>query len=194
MSRRSFLHTISAGDFTEVERVLRICLGGMPLPAALSFRAGEFAFAGLKGFLAVHAAHAMQVRELAARRETALIVKLDAALDLPPASGRAGRDLLSQREGARHLTATRRFTASVAAGQAPGHFATVFALQAAEFSVAVLPMLQCLLYCEWHAAQLPRTSRTLVDFFRSASSSLAALPALTKPCVNESGPVLAAIR
>ncbi|HEX2750730.1 MAG TPA: hypothetical protein VHM91_22185, partial [Verrucomicrobiales bacterium] len=115
---------------------------------------------------------------MAARGDAAGLTTADAALTLPPASVRAGRELLAQREGARHLPVLRRFAAAVAEGKTTGHFATVLALYAADFSVALLPLLQCLLYCEWHAGQKPEAAGSVEDFFRQTAGVLPLLPAV----------------
>lgn len=180
MSSRSAIYSASSDDASEVRRALEICLAGMAPPAALSCRGGFKTWAA-RVFSPVLAPHAIKARDLALRGEAGLLARADAALHLPEASAAAGRELLSRREGARHLPVSRRFTEAVAAGNAPGHFATVLALQAAEFNVAVLPMLQCLLYCEWRAAMNAASPRDLPDFFRLAAPALAALPALLVP-------------
>jgi hypothetical protein len=195
MSDRSSIYAADPRDFSEVERALRICLAGMPLPNELSFPGGNFSVWAAGEFCDRIVPHALQARELVQRGESTLLVRMDAAFQLPVASSKAGAELLARREGARHLPATRRFAAAVAAGAAPGHFATVVALQSAEFSVALLPMLQCLLYCEWRAAQQSHSPRALSDFFRLAGAELAALPALVSPHAQETAiPRLAAVR
>jgi hypothetical protein len=195
MSDRSSIYAADPRDFSEVERAIRICLAGMPLPDALSFPGGDFPAWAAGDFCARIVPHALQARELVLRGESALLVRMDAALLLPVASSLAGAALLARREGARHLPATRRFAAAVAGGTAPGHFATVIALQSAEFSVALLPLLQCLLYCEWCTAQQSHSSRALSNFFRLAGPELAALPALVSPHAQETAiPRLSAVR
>jgi hypothetical protein len=194
VSTRAPIYSAASDDAAEVRRALRICLAGMALPPALSCSAGGFDEWTRRQFLPVLAPHAMQARELALRAEASLLARADAALSLPEGSVQAGRALLSQRGGARHLPVLRRFAAAVAAGAAEGHFATVLALQAADFSVAVLPMLQCLLYCEWHAARPAGASGDLVQFFHSAGSALAQLPSLIKPHADDAPVRFAAVR
>jgi len=195
MSDRASIYAAPLYDSAEVQRALQICLAGMTPPAVLTFPGGVFPAWAARVFLKALAPHAVQVRELAIRGEAGLLVRMDAALELPPASAPAGWELLARREGARHLPATRRFAAAVAGGASPGHFATVFALQAAEFSVAVLPMLQGLLYCEWHAARPSHEPCALPDFLRLAGAELAALPALLAPHAHDAAlPRLAAVR
>jgi hypothetical protein len=194
MSDRAPIYSAASHDAAEVRRVLGICLAGMAAPGALSFSGGDFEGWTRKEFLRVLAPHAMQARELALRGEGGILVKADAALTLPAGSVQAGRELLAQRRGARHLPALRRFAAAVEARTAAGHFVTVLALQAAEFSVAVLPMLQCLLYCEWHAGQPAAAPRELLQFFRSAGPALTLLPALIKPHADDEPIRLAAVR
>lgn len=180
MSSRSAIYSASKDDSSEVRRALEICLAGMSPPAVLSCRGGFTEWAA-HVFVPKLAPHAMLARELALRGEAGLLARADAALRLPEASAAAGRELLSRREGARYLPVNRRFAAAVAAGDAPGHFATVLALQAAGFSLAVLPLLQCLLYCEWRAAMSVDAPRGLSDFLLIAAPALAALPALITP-------------
>lgn len=181
MSDRTSIYAATSDDAAEVQRALGICLAGMAPPRALSFASGVFPAWAAREFMPVLAPHAMQARELALRGEVAILTAADAALRLPAASALAGRELLARRDGARHLPVARRFAAAVAAGAAPGHFETVFALQAADFSVAVLPMLQGLLYCEWRAGQPAGVPHALPDFFQHAAPALYLLPSLLHP-------------
>lgn len=195
MSDRAPLH-IASPDAAEVRRALGICLAGMAPPAALTFAGGDFAAWTAREFLPVLGPHAILARELSLRGEAALLARADTALPLAAASAsvKAGRELLAQRGGARHLPVLRRFAAAVESGAAAGHFATVLALQAADFSVAVLPLLQCLLYCEWSAGQPAGASRELLQFFRNADTALATLPSLIKPHADDEPVRLTAVR
>jgi hypothetical protein len=166
----------------------------MAPPGVLTFGGGDFDAWIAKEFLPVLAPHAMQARELSLRGEAGLLAKADAALSLPAASVQAGRELLARRSGARHLPVLRRFGRAVECGAAAGHFATVLALQAADFSVAVLPLLQCLLYCEWSAGQPPGAPRELLYFFQNAGTALATLPSLIKPHADDEPVRLTAVR
>ena len=114
------------------------------------------------------------------------VVAADAALALRDASATAGRALLATRSGSRPLPVLRKFAASVEAGSASGHFATVMALHGADFSIALLPLLQCVLYCEWRAAQPVGASLEFGDFFRCSGSLLPALAALLFPHAQDS--------
>jgi hypothetical protein len=178
MSDRSAIYAASPDNAIEVQRALRICLCGMRAPAVLSFGGGDFAAWARQSFLQVIAPHALAVHEMAQRGDADGTTAADATLELPPASVQAGRELLEQREGARYMPVVRRFSGAVADGRARGHFATVLTLYAADFSIALLPLLQCLLYCEWRAGQ-PVDSQTGLDrFFRDAAGILASLPGL----------------
>lgn len=181
MSARPPIYAASQENAAEVRRALRICLGGTSPPAALTFEGGDFAGWSARLFMPVLATHAVAAFTMALRGDVAGMTAADRLLKLPPASSEAGRRLLDARRGARHLPAGRRFAAAVAAGETPGHFATVMALQAADFSIAVLPLVQCLLYCEWRAGQPPSGLRDLDDFLRHASGTVPSLTSLISP-------------
>jgi hypothetical protein len=185
MSHRASIYAALPECTAEVQRVLRICLGGGQPPAALTFPGGDMAAWSAEVFLPVIAPHTLRAWELALKGDGDGVAAADQALALPQASSEAGRALLARRDGRRQLPAARRFTAAVAASEARGHFATVVALQAAEFSIALLPMLQCLLYCEWRSAQ-PEAGRTgFEEFFRDARNVLSFLPSLIIPHVHD---------
>ena len=153
MSDRAAIYAAPPGDAAEMQRALRICMAGMNLPAALTCPRGGFAAWAPSFFLSQTAPHVQAVWRMAQDADSAGIIAADAALNWPGSSAQAGVKLLSHREGAKHWPLSRRFSTAVAAGTAPGHFATVMALQAAEFSIALLPLLQCVLFAEWHAAR-----------------------------------------
>jgi hypothetical protein len=178
MSARAPIYTASPLDTAEVLRALRICLAGTLPPAALTFGGGDFAAWTQQVFLPVLAPHAVRSHGMALGGDAAGLTEADGSLRLPPPSAEAGRKLLESRKRARQLPAARRFVAAVAAGGAPGHFATVMALQAAEFSVAVLPLLQCLLFCEWRTGRPDCTAPDFEDFLDGAENGLRALPSV----------------
>jgi len=178
MSDRPSIYAASPGDAAEVRRALRICLSGMEPPAALTFANGDFPAWVSRVFVPVLAPHAIRAHQMALLGDAAGLAEADRTLDLPPSSTSAGRDLLAARGGARYLPVARRFAGAVGNGAAAGHFATVMALHAADFSVALLPLLQCLLYCEWRAGQSGAAARGLEEFLHQAHSILPALRAL----------------
>ncbi len=178
MSDRSAIYAANPENAAEVRRALRICLSGMRPPGALTFDGKDFGSWARREFLTVLAPHAVAVHGMAARGDAAGLTAADTALTLPSASASAGRELLAQRAGARYLPVLRRFAGAVAEGKATGHFATVLALHASDFSVALLPLLQCLLYCEWRAGQAQEAACSLEDFFRQAGGILPSLPAV----------------
>lgn len=178
MSDRSPIYAASSSDAAEVQRALRICLAGMKPPATLTFQGGTVQAWAERVFLPVLAPHVIAVHGMAQRGDAGGIIAADAALRLPSASAAAGRELLAHRSGARHLPVSRRFAAAIAEGGAAGHFATVLALHAADFSVAVLPLLQCLLYCEWHAGQPADAKCGMGELFHLAVAAMSSLPAL----------------
>jgi hypothetical protein len=189
MSDRSPIYAASPDNAAEVQRALRICLAGMRPPAALDFEGGDFAAWTQRSFFPVLAPHAITVLGMARRGDATALIAADAALDLSASSVQAGRHLLDRRAGARYLPVLRRFTTAVDDGKAEGHFATVLALQAADFSVAELPLLQCLLFCEWRAGQSLESSPGMDQFFREASGILPCLPsALTSQGFTTSQP------
>jgi hypothetical protein len=194
MSTRAPIYAAATHDAAEMQRALRICLAGMVPPAALSFGGGDFQAWTAGPFLRVLAPHAMQARELALRGESGLLFRADAALTLPESSVRAGRELLERRSGARHLPVMKRFMTAIGQGAASGHFVTALALQSADFSIAVLPMLQCLLYCEWCGGQSSGTPRDLATFLRGTGSALELLPPLIQPHLQNDPLRFAAIR
>ncbi len=107
------------------------------------------------------------------------IAAADAALCWPAASAAAGMKLLTQRDGAKHWPLSRGFSAAIASGEAKGHFATVMALQAVEFSIPLLPLLQCVLYAEWHSACAEPADPSL--FFAESAQILPELLTFLKP-------------
>ncbi len=181
MSDRSAIYAASPGNADEARRALRICLAGLRPPAALAFEGGDFAAWTRDVFLPVLAPYAVAAREMALRGDAAGLIAAEGGLRLSGASAQAGKELLARREGARHLPVARRFAAAVAEGKTPAHFATVFALYAADFSIAVLPMLQCLLYCEWRTRRPAPPSVEMETFFQQAAEALKVLPTLVVP-------------
>ncbi|HWB07204.1 MAG TPA: hypothetical protein VG796_29540 [Verrucomicrobiales bacterium] len=176
MSDRSAIYAARPEDAAEVQRVLRICLCGMRPPSALTFSGGDFKGWVRDIFMPVLAPHAVAVHGMAARGDAAALITADSALQLPPASALAGQALLAQRGGARFLPVVRRFMTAVTEGKAPGNFVTVLALHAMDFSIALLPLVQCLLYCEWRAGS--PAGGTMEDFFRDAAGDVPSLPSL----------------
>jgi hypothetical protein len=170
MSDRSAIYAVPAGDAAEMQRALRICMAGLHLPAALTCPRGGFGPWAVSFFLTKTAPHVQAAWSLAMASDSGALIAADAALVWPAASVTAGAKLLAQRDGAMHWPLARRFSAAVAGGQAAGHFATVMALQAAEFSIALLPLLQCVLYAEWHAAR--EESADAGVFFTEAAAVL----------------------
>ncbi len=185
MSDRAKLYSAGPGDTAEMQRVLRICLCGMPPPAALSCSPAKFPAWAQREFLPVLAPHVLGVHRMALAGDANGVTAADAALRLPVASAIAGRGLLATRTGARPLPVLRRFAAAVGNGTATGHFATVMALHAVDFSVALLPLLQCVLYCEWRSSQLPDALKEPGEFFRHATSLLPFLASLLIPHAHD---------
>ncbi len=186
MSDRVKLYSARPDDTAEMQRVLRICLCGMRPPAALSCGAAKFSAWAQREFLPVLAPHVSGVHCMALAGDAKMVIAADAALRLPAASAAAGRGLLAMRAGARPLPVLRRFAAAVAEGTASGHFVTVMALHAADFSVALLPLLQCVLYCEWRSSQPPDAPKEPDEFFRKAASLLPSLASLLIPHAHDS--------
>ena len=186
MSARPPLYSARPDDTAELQRALRICLCGMRPPAALSCGRAGFAEWVQREYLRVLAPHVIGVHCMALAGDARGVAAADAALRLPDTSAAAGRNLLAMREGARPLPVMRKFAGAVAEGTACGHFATVMALQGADFSIALLPLLQCVLYCEWRAAQPADAARDLNDFFRQAGSLLPSLASLLIPHAQDS--------
>jgi hypothetical protein len=179
MSDRAAIYAAPPGDAAEWQRALRICMAGMHLPTALTCPRGAFPAWAVSFFLTETAPHVQSVWSMAQSADSQSIIAADSALTWPAASAAAGGKLLTQREGARHWPLSRRFTAAVAAGHAPGHFATVLTLQAAEFSIALLPLLQCVLFTEWHAARSEPADASL--FFTEAAPVLPRLASFLQP-------------
>lgn len=172
------LYSASPNDPTEARWALRICLAGMRPPAELTFPGGNFAAWSIDTFHPVIAPHAVQAWELAHRGNADALAAADATLPLPHSSASAGRRLLSRRDGAHFHPVARRFRSHISSGTAPGHFATVMALQAVDFSLGILPLLQALLYCEWFSGQPVHAHRDFPAFLRRAGHTMALLPAL----------------
>ena len=186
MSERIPLYSVRPDDTIEVQRALRICLCGMRPPSALSCGAGSFSAWAQGEFLRVIAPHVIRVHAMALAGDAKAVAATDAALALREASTSAGRALLATRSGARPLPVMKKFAAAVEDGSAHGHFATVMALHGADFSIALLPLLQCVLYCEWRAVQPAGASLELGDFFRCSGSLLPALASLLFPHAKDS--------
>ena len=186
MSDRVNLYSAGPGDTAEMQRALRICLCGLRPPAALSCGAAKFSAWAPRVFLPVLAPHVLGVHSMALTGDAKGVIAADAALRLPAASAVAGRGLLAVRAGARPLPVLRKFAAAVAGGTASGHFATVMALHAVDFSVALLPLLQCVLYCEWRAIQPADAPKEPDEFFRQAASLLPSLASLLIPHAHDS--------
>ena len=159
---------VAIADGAELARVLRILLGSGGVP-----RLGPASSGG--GFLEQRAPHALAVRRAAVGGDAAEVVRLDRALPACATGCAAGAELLARRRGARHLPVLRRFAGEVEAGRAAGHFATVLALHAVEFSVGALPLLQALLWCEQRGESGDCGDAKMGAFLRE---SAAALPAL----------------
>lgn len=183
MNERTALYAVTSGDAAEMQRALRICMAGMHLPLSLSCPQGGFGPWSRTFFLHQTAPHIQSVWRMAMEGDAAGIAAADASLRWPAASAAAGVKLLAQREGARHWPLSRRFSASVTAGEAQGHFATVMALQAVEFSIPLLPLLQCVLYAEWHAARSEPADPSL--FFQESAHILPELVTFLKPHAPE---------
>lgn len=162
MSPHSSLYAAGAADAAEVRRVLRLCLAGMLPPAALCYADGDFYIWTKRVFVPAILPHITRAHELCATGDDAGLAAADLALAWPPESVAAGRVLLASRADAWPLPIAKRFRAAVAAGQAAGHFATVMALYAAGFSIALVPLIQAVLYCEWRGGQ--NAGVTLDDF------------------------------
>ena len=172
MSNRDPFYFARPDDTAEVQRALRICLCGMHPPAPMTFQGGEARAWAETVFLNVLAPHVIAVHGMAHRGEAGGITALDSALRLPPRSAAAGLELLTHRHGARHLPVLRRFETAVAEGKAVGHFATVLTLHAANFSIALLPLLQCLLYCECHVGQPSDAMPGMENLFPLAAAAI----------------------
>lgn len=134
----------------------------------------------------VIAPHVIRVHAMALAGDAKGVAAADAALALREASATAGRALLATRSGARPLPVLRKFAAAVEEGSANGHFATVMALHGVDFSIALLPLLQCVLYCEWRVAQPVDAPGELGDFFRCSGSLLPLLASLLFPHAQDS--------
>jgi hypothetical protein len=106
----------------------------------------------------------------------------------------AGRELLGARRGAKHLPVLRKFGVAVAEGVAKGHWETVMALHAVEFSVAALPMLQSLLFAAWWREQPRCGERGLDEFFRQSGGLLNRLPTLLRGDEPDRRPVFSIVR
>ncbi len=178
MSPVPYFYYARADDPAEVPRALRICLAGLRPPGSLCYHGGSFAAWTNETFLQIIAPHAIAAQKMALRGDSSSLARADLALPLPPSSAEAGLRLLRQRAGARYVPVTRRFTAMTAAGSAAGHFVTAMALQSADFSIGLLPLLQSLLYCEWHAGQHPEASRDFATFAIRAGSQIRRLSSL----------------
>jgi hypothetical protein len=169
------------GGAAELQRVLRVLLAGSRMPVLGARTSG-------KGFLEVRGPHALQVVEAGRRGAVETVAELDGRLPPCVRSCRAGAAVLAARTGARHLPVLRRYGEAVREGRAPGHWVSVMALHAVEFSVGMLPLLQCLLYAEWRQSDCGDGG--VESFLRESAGSLSALPALLRPDDHENrGPV-----
>lgn len=177
MNRVPGIYAVSGGGTEELERVLRLLLAGTRLPVLGRASSGA-------GFLEVRAPHALRVAEAGRRGAVEAVVGLDGQLADCAKSRRAGAAVLAARAGARHLPVLRRFGEAVREGKAPGHWVTVMALHAVEFSVGMLPLLQGLLYAEWRQSDCGGGG--LEAFLRESAGSLSGLPALLRPDDHES--------
>lgn len=178
MSPNSHLYQASAGTTEEMRRALRIFLAGLRPPDALCFPGGDFSAWSTVVFDKVIAPHCIDAWQLAVTGDAAALARADLALPLPASSATAGLRLLRQRAGALYIPVTRRFTAFAAEGRAAGHFSTAMALQSVDFSLGLLPLLQCLLFCEWQAGQAGEALRDLDTFFLKAGHEFRRLPSL----------------
>lgn len=174
-------------DAAEVGRVLRVLLAGTGLPET------GLGGGGVKGFMEVGGPHAVRVYGAASGGKFAEVVGADGGLGESGAVA-AGRELLGARRGAKHLPVLRKFGAAVAEGVAKGHWETVMALHAVEFSVAALPMLQSLLFAAWWREQPRCGVRGLDEFFRQSGGLLNRLPTLLRGDEPDRRPVFSIVR
>ena len=166
------IYPVTADHTAELERALRICLAGMPVPHRLTSPGPGFDAWVQSKFLPVQGTHAIAVHRMALNGDSEGIMAADRSLALPGVSSLACRELLSRREGVRHQPVIRRLMAAVADDRIPGHFITVLAATAAEFSLGEVPMLQCALYCEWRSSRRDGTSAGASDFLLDTASLL----------------------
>lgn len=180
------LHAAGPEDFTETLRAWRLTLHGAGNPERVTWRMGLFNAWAERVFLPVIAPHLLAVRAEAEAGNARAVVELDRALDAPESSSLAGRAWLENREGVRGHAVFRRLRRLAAAGETPAHFHTVLAVQAEEFHVAWLPMLQAALFAEWRAARPFGPSRGEVspeEFYVHTRSVMSRFPSLITPYV-----------
>lgn len=179
MSDSNPVYEVSPGDAEEVIRAVRLCLTGTEVPAKLTWKMGLFDAWATRVFMAKIAPHLLAVRAAAEAGDVAAVLAADNALGGGEHTTAAGRAWLGKQRGAKHLDVLPHVAAAVGAGQAPGEFHTVLALQAHTFHVAHLPMLQAALYCEWRAARPDEKSvLSIEEFLRRSRSIMSQFPAL----------------
>ncbi|RYD35647.1 MAG: hypothetical protein EOP86_07905 [Verrucomicrobiaceae bacterium] len=179
MSQPPTPQEVPSDDVQEVIRAVQLCLTGTEVPTKLTWRMGLFDAWANRVFIGKIAPHLLAVRKAADAGDLNAIIAADNSLAGGENSTAAGRAWLGRQRGAKHANLLPNLAAALAAGQVAGEFHTVLALQASNFHVGHLPMLQAALYCEWRAARSDSgTPFSVEEFLRRTRSVMSQLPAL----------------